>query len=57
VDEPASVTDRNPNVDAFNPCLPNLASPSCPRHPIGAAGYAPFAENSPAESWSDPNFP
>jgi IPT/TIG domain/Bacterial TSP3 repeat len=56
-DEPSTVTNRNPNVDAFNPCLPNVASPACPRHPAGAAGYAPYADSSPSATWADPNFP
>jgi hypothetical protein len=59
VNEAPSATDNgHPNVDAFNPCLPNDQSPSCPRHPIaGQDGYAPFLDGSPQPSWSDPNFP
>jgi hypothetical protein len=58
-DEPAGVSNRHPNIDAFNPCLPNRLSPTCPRHPAGgpAAGYAPFQDQSPPASWADPNAP
>ncbi len=46
----------NPNVDAFDPCLPNDLSPACPRHPVaGQDGYAPFLDGSPAASFHDPN--
>jgi hypothetical protein len=57
-DEPIGVSDRHPNVDAFNPCLPNGLSPACPRHPVsGQDGYAPYADSSPQPAWSDPNAP
>jgi hypothetical protein len=57
-DEPSYVTERHPNVDAFNPCLPNDQSPTCPRHPVsGQDGYAPYTDNSPQAAWSDPNVP
>jgi len=58
-DEPAGVSNRHPNIDAFNPCLPNSLSPTCPRHPIGGsqAAYAPFADQSPAATWADANAP
>jgi hypothetical protein len=56
--EPAGVSNRFPNIDAFNPCLPNLLSPTCPRHPIvGQDNYAPFAPQSPGASWADANAP
>jgi hypothetical protein len=37
------VEDTNPNINAFNPCLPNIMSPACPRHPVLPVGYAPFS--------------
>jgi hypothetical protein len=49
------VEDDNPNVDAFNPCLPNEMSPACPRHPVTT--YAPYADGSPPatfNSWPRP---
>jgi hypothetical protein len=49
------VEDANPNVDAFNPCLPNVMSPACPVHPVET--YAPFMDNSVPEtydSWPRP---
>jgi hypothetical protein len=52
------VSGDYPNVDAFDPCLPNDQAPSCPRHPIaGQDGYAPFADGSPSATYSDPNAP
>jgi hypothetical protein len=46
------VEDANPNVDAFDPCLPNAMSPACPRHPIaGQDGYAPYLDSSPPASF------
>jgi hypothetical protein len=33
------------NVHAFNPCLPNVMSPACTRHPV-AEQYAPFKQQS-----------
>ena len=55
---PVGVTDQHPNVDPFDPCLPNGASPACPRHPVaGQDGYAPYADGSPPASWNDPNAP
>jgi IPT/TIG domain/Bacterial TSP3 repeat len=55
--EPSGVSIPHPNIQAFNPCLPNVLSPTCPRHPPGAAGYAPFADQSPSQSWADPDAP
>jgi hypothetical protein len=46
------VEGDNPNVDAFDPCLPNVMSPACPRHPAAGAPYAPFADSSPPASYS-----
>jgi hypothetical protein len=40
------------NVDAFNPCLPNSASPACIRHPEAGASYAPFLAGSRQPSWN-----
>jgi IPT/TIG domain/Bacterial TSP3 repeat len=54
---PASLVP-NPNVAAFDPCLPNDLSPSCPRHPIsGQDGYAPYMPDSVPASFHDPNAP
>ena len=44
------VEDDNPNVDAFNPCLPNAMSPACPRHPD--TSYAPWMQGSVPASYS-----
>lgn len=38
------------NVHAFNPCLPNLMSPACTRHPTDA--YAPFKPGSRGPTWT-----
>jgi IPT/TIG domain len=35
----------------FDPCLPNDASPACPKHPPADAGYAPFKDKSRAATW------
>jgi hypothetical protein len=42
--------DQHPNVDAFNPCLPNDMSPTCNRY-LGDGTYAPFADQSPPASF------
>jgi hypothetical protein len=41
------VEDANPNINAFNPCLPNYMSPACPRHPNVGDSYAPFGNGTP----------
>jgi hypothetical protein len=46
------VENDNPNVDAFNPCLPNVMSPACPRHPISGDEYAPYQQGSVPNSYS-----
>jgi IPT/TIG domain/Bacterial TSP3 repeat len=57
-DEPSGVSNRHPNIDAFDPCLPNVLSPTCPRHPnLGKDNYAPFGDNTPPASWADANAP
>ena len=43
------VEDDNPNIDAFNPCLPNDTAPACPRHPV--TSYAPFLDSSPSATF------
>ena len=48
----ASTNATDVNVHAFNPCLPNVASPACTRHPDPGAGYAPFAPQSRQPNWS-----
>ena len=48
----ASTNATDVNVHAFNPCLPNVASPACTRHPGPGAGYAPFASQSRQPNWS-----
>ena len=40
----AATHDTVINVHAFNPCLPNLMSPACARHPVDQ--YAPFKPGS-----------
>jgi IPT/TIG domain-containing protein/thrombospondin type 3 repeat protein len=46
----ASSNNADVNVDAFNPCLPNVLSPACERHPTG--DYAPFKDGSRPATWN-----
>ncbi|HEX6460042.1 MAG TPA: IPT/TIG domain-containing protein [Thermoleophilaceae bacterium] len=41
-----------PNVNAFNPCLPNIMSPACPRHPGVGDTYAPIPADSPQATFN-----
>jgi hypothetical protein len=45
----ASVLGHDITVHAFNPCLPNVMSPACTRHPT--TEYAPFKPGSRPETW------
>ncbi len=48
----ASAHNADINVHAFNPCLPNVLSPACTRHPDPSAGYAPFKQGSRQPTWT-----
>ncbi|MFL5825488.1 MAG: IPT/TIG domain-containing protein [Thermoleophilaceae bacterium] len=36
----------------FNPCLPNLQSPACMRHPVAGANFAPFKDQARQPTWN-----
>jgi hypothetical protein len=48
----ASAHTQPIDVHAFNPCLPNILSPACTRHPDGNATYAPFHSGSRPATWA-----
>ena len=46
----AAAHNERINVHPFNPCLPNVLSPECDRHPT--ADYAPFKDGSRPPTWA-----
>ena len=48
----AATTDPEPAVDPFNPCYPNMASPTCPvEHPFNPP-YGPYKTGSTPATWN-----